>query len=77
MSPRATEAALQRLGAPLRLLAGAGWSALGLGAAVLSLGLAAWSVRLGWVDAPWWVLAAWVAALAILCGIGWIAWRDR
>jgi len=73
----ATEQALRRLGAPLRLAAGAGWIALGLGAAALALGAGAWLVRLGLVDAPWWVLAAWCGALIALGGIGWGAWRDR
>lgn len=76
MTAPATEQALRRLGAPLRLAAGAGWTALGLGAAALTLGTGAWLVRLGWVDAPWWVLAAWCGALVALGGIGWRAWRD-
>ena len=77
MTAPATEQALLRLGAPLRLAAGAGWAALGLGAAALTLGAGAWLVRLGVVDAPWWVLAAWCGALVALGGIGWGAWRDR
>lgn len=76
MAP-ATEQALRRLGAPLRLAARAGWTALGFGAAALTLGAGAWLVRLGLVDAPWWVLAAWCGALIVLGGIGWGAWRDR
>jgi len=59
----ATREALQRLSRPLRLRAGAGWAGIALGAAALLLGLAAWSVRLGIITAPWWVLAAWVIAL--------------
>ena len=31
---------------------------------MLFLGAAAWMVRLGWLDAPYWVLVAWAAALA-------------
>ena len=77
MTAPATQQALRRLGAPLRLAAGAGWTALGLGTAALTLGAGAWLVRLGLVDAPWWVLAAWCGALAALGGIGWGAWRDR
>ncbi len=30
--------------------------------AALLLGTAAWAVRLGWIDAPYWVLAAWGSA---------------
>jgi len=73
----ATEQALRRIGTPLRLAAGAGWTALGIGAAALALAAGAWLVRLGLVDAPWWVLAAWCGALVALGGIGWGAWRDR
>lgn len=75
MTPVATRQALGRLSRPLRLRAAAGWAALGLGAAALLLGLAAWAVRLEWLFAPYWVLLAWVAALAILAGVVWLAWR--
>jgi hypothetical protein len=73
----ATAQALRRLATPLRLTAGAGWLALAVGVAALPLGLAAWSVRLGVVEAPWWVLAAWVAALLSLGVICFMAWRAR
>lgn len=74
---RATEQALRRLGAPLRLAAGAAWFALGLGAVALTLGAGAWLVRLGMIEAPWWVLAAWGGAGLALAAIGWRAWTDR
>ena len=77
MTAPATTQALRRLAAPLRLTAGAGWLALAVGVAALPLGLAAWLVRLGLVEAPWWVLAAWVAALLSLGVICFMAWRDR
>ncbi len=77
MTAPATQDALRRLAGPLRLVAGAGWIALAIGAVALPLGLAAWLMRLGWLEAPWWVLAAWGAALLALGAIGWIAWRDR
>jgi uncharacterized protein DUF4175 len=73
----ATSQALRRLATPLRLTAGAGWLALAIGVTVLLLGVAAWSVRLGIVEAPWWVLAAWGAAIASLVVICVMAWRDR
>ncbi|MGH7498041.1 MAG: DUF4175 family protein [Gemmatimonadales bacterium] len=77
MTAPATHEALRRLGGPLRVVAGAGWVALAIGAAGLALGLAAWLVRLGWVEAPWWVLGAWVAAAVMLAAITWVAWRNR
>ena len=77
MTAPATEQALRRLATPLRLAAGAGWAALALGATALALGASAWLVRLGWVEAPWWVLAAWVVAGLTLAACGWVAWRDR
>jgi hypothetical protein len=72
----ATSQALRRLATPLRLAAGAGWLALAVGVAALPLGLAAWSVRLGLVEAPWWVLAAWTATVISLAVIASMAWRD-
>ncbi|HEY8257087.1 MAG TPA: hypothetical protein VIG08_05475 [Gemmatimonadales bacterium] len=77
MTAPATEQALRRLASPLRLVAGAGWITLALGAAAFVLGVAAWLVRLGLVEAPWWVLAAWSVAGAGLGTICWLAWRDR
>jgi hypothetical protein len=64
----ATHLALQRLAGPLRARATLGWSALALGAGALLLGVAAWTVRLGWLEAPYWVLGAWGAALSALAG---------
>ena len=37
----------------------------------------AWMVRLGWFDAPYWVLAAWAAALVALAGTAFIGWRSQ
>ncbi|MEO6057879.1 MAG: hypothetical protein ABIQ49_13675 [Gemmatimonadales bacterium] len=73
----ATRLALRRLARPLRARATAGWLALALGAAALVLGVSAWAVRLGRVDAPYWVLAAWGAALAALAVTAGLAWRGH
>jgi hypothetical protein len=70
----ATQDALQRLGRPLRGRNGAGWAALGLGAVAALLGAWAWSVRLGWFSAPYWVLLAWGMALLGLAAITYLAW---
>jgi hypothetical protein len=75
MTAIATRAALGRLSRPLRWRAGAGWAAVGLGGTALLLGVVAWSVRLGLVAAPWWVLAAWALALAALAITVVAAWR--
>jgi hypothetical protein len=75
MTAVATRAALGRLSRPLRLRAGMGWSAIALGAIALLLGGVAWSVRLGIVAAPWWVLAAWALAAAALAATAAAAWR--
>ncbi|HEU5169620.1 MAG TPA: DUF4175 family protein [Gemmatimonadales bacterium] len=64
MSGPATACALERLARPLRLRQRAGSAAAALGTAALLLGGAAWLARLGVLTAPWWVLAAWAAALA-------------
>jgi hypothetical protein len=71
----ATREALVRLSRPLRLRAAAGWVGLGVGGAALLLGSMAWAARLGWLSAPWWVLAAWVAAIAAVGTAAWPAWR--
>jgi len=63
MSNAATARALHRLSRPLRHRAGAGWLGLGVGTAALLLGLGAWSVELGWIAGPGWVLLAWAAAI--------------
>jgi hypothetical protein len=70
----ATEGALQRLGRPLRSRNGAGWAALGLGTVAALLGAWAWSVRLGWFSAPYWVLLAWSMALLGVGAITYLAW---
>jgi hypothetical protein len=69
MSGAATARALERLARPLRLRHRAGWAAAGCGAAALLLGLGAWLARLHVLDAPWWVLAAWAAALTAAAAI--------
>ncbi|HWN17637.1 MAG TPA: DUF4175 family protein [Gemmatimonadales bacterium] len=74
MTAPATQGALQRLGRPLRSRNGAGWAALGLGAVAALLAAWAWSVRLGWFSAPYWVLLAWSMALAGLAAIAYLAW---
>jgi hypothetical protein len=74
MSGAATARALHRLSRPLRTRAGAGWLALGLGCAALLLGAGAWSVRLGWINGPGWVLAAWALAGAALLLVLYLAW---
>jgi uncharacterized protein DUF4175 len=66
MTAPATYGALQRLARPIRSRSWAGWGALGLGSVALLLGAAAWSVRLGWLSAPYWVLVAWALALTAL-----------
>ncbi len=75
MTALATQLALQRLARPIRARATLGWAALALGVGALLLGGAAWVVRLGGLDAPYWVLVAWGAALAALAGTAWLAWR--
>ncbi|MEP7227298.1 MAG: DUF4175 family protein, partial [Gemmatimonadales bacterium] len=77
MTAPATQGALQRLGRPLRSRNGAGWAALGLGAVAALLGAWAWSVRLGWFSAPYWVLLAWSMALLGLAAITYVAWGTQ
>jgi hypothetical protein len=77
MTSPATQGALQRLGRPLRSRNGAGWAALGLGAVAALLGVWAWSVRLGWFSAPYWVLLAWGMALLALAAITYLAWGTQ
>lgn len=70
-----TARALEALGAPLRtwrLTAAAG---VGAGGALLLLGTAAWSARLGLVRGPSWVPLAWVAALGVVAWVLWLARR--
>jgi hypothetical protein len=78
MTATATQGALGRLGRPLRARNGAGWVALALGVAGLLLGGWAWTVRLGWFEAPYWVLAAWATVLlglAVVLSLAWGAQR--
>lgn len=62
-----THGALQRLAAPLRWRSQLGWLALGVGCALVALGVAAWLARAGLLRAPLWIPAAWllVAGLVI------------
>jgi len=73
----ATYLALQRVARPLRARATAGWTALAVGAAALVLGVVAWVVRLGELEAPYWVLVAWAGSIAALAVAGCLAWRAR
>ena len=73
MSAAATARELHRLSRPLRQRAGAGWLALGIGAAALLLGAGAWAGRLGWLTGPAWVLLAWGAALLAAGVAAWFA----
>src|SRR5690606_33489286 len=59
-----TRQSLSRLARPLQRGSRAGWGTLALGAALILLGAFAWTVRLGWFTAPWWVFVAWSCALA-------------
>ena len=77
MSSPATELALRRLARPLRVRAAAGRIALALGGAALLLGAVGWAVRLGWLEAPYWVLAAWSAVSALLAGAVYAGWSAR
>ena len=77
MTAPATQGALQRLGRPLRSRNGAGWAALGLGAVAALLGAWAWSIRLGWFSAPYWVLLAWSMALLGLAAITYLGWGTQ
>ena len=77
MTAPATRGALHRLGRPLRTRSSAGWAALALGTVAVLLGSWAWSVRLGWLSAPYWVLLAWIMALVGLIAVVWLAWAAQ
>jgi hypothetical protein len=77
MTAPATGQALARLATPLRTRSWLGWGTLGLGLCGLLLGLAAWSARLGLLDAPYWVLIAWGIALAALAVVAYFAWKAQ
>jgi hypothetical protein len=72
MTAPATYGALRQLARPLRSRSWFGWVALGVGSGAFLLGAAAWSVRLGWLGAPYWVLVAWAVALAALSLVGYV-----
>ncbi len=77
MIPRSTRAALHLLGMPLRGLRGVSFSATGVGAVTLALGVAAWAAGLGWFNPPYWIFVAWLVVVAILSVGTWRAWRAR
>jgi hypothetical protein len=77
MTGPATQAALQRLARPLRNHSQAGWAAFALGSVALLLGAVAWTVRLGWLRAPYWVLLAWGLALLALAVVAYLGWASR
>ena len=74
MTALATQGALQQLARPLRSRSQAGWAALAVGSVALLLGVGAWTVRLGWVSAPYWVLLAWGLALLALAAVIYLWW---
>jgi len=63
MSPRPTADVVRELVRPLRSLDVLAWIGLSLGAAALILGSLAWMARIGWFNAPYWVLLAWMLVL--------------
>lgn len=77
MTAPATHQALQRLGRPLRGRNRAGLVALSVGTVALVLGLVAWTVKLGWLSVPYWVLVAWAMALLGLFAVGYLAWETQ
>ncbi len=77
MTVLATHRALQQLSGPLRTRNRAGWAAVAIGAVALLLGLAAWAVKLGWVNAPYWVLVAWTLALLAVAVVVYQAWAAQ
>jgi hypothetical protein len=70
-----TRRALQQLARPLRNQSRLAWSGIALGTLACVLGVVAWAVRLGWLLVPYWVLAAWGAALLGLLAVGYAWWR--
>jgi hypothetical protein len=65
---------LTRRAAPLRSAGAVGRLVPAAAVALGALAVAAWLIRLGWGGAPFWVLAAWLVAMAALA-IGW--WQVR
>ena len=51
--------------------------ALALGTTAMLLGGWAWTVRLGWFSAPYWVLVAWGTALVGLVAVLYLAWNAQ
>lgn len=77
MTGPATHGALQRLARPLRSRNQAGWAAIALGTVAIFLAGFAWSARLGWLSAPYWVLLAWALALVGLGAVAYSAWTSQ
>lgn len=73
MTSPGTLNALQQLARPIRTRSWAGLAGLGLGSAALLLGLGAWSVRLGIVNAPYWVLLTWALVLLAIVAVAYLA----
>ena len=76
MTGSATRESLRDITGPIRRMSRLGHAALALGAAALVLGAAVWAVRLGLVEAPWWVLVAWMLALPTFAVLLWRARRN-
>jgi hypothetical protein len=68
---------LDALGASLRRWRRAAWGAAALAALALCLALFSWLARGGVLTHPAWVLAAWLAALAVVAVVLGLASRDR
>ena len=77
MTTPATGRALRRLARPLRSRTQLAWLAMATGTVALVLGVAAWVFQLGWLTVPYWVLAAWGAALLGLAVVGYLAWKNH
>ncbi len=75
MRSSATARALERIARPLRRRQRGGWAAAVGGTAALLLGTGAWLARLGVLGGPWWVFAAWAAALGAAAVVAVLAWR--
>lgn len=72
---RPTAAALSRLSAPLRGWNSLAWAAVVVGAAAVVIGAAAWLARIRPPESSAWVLATWVAVVAIGVMLMRLAWR--
>ncbi|HWA40964.1 MAG TPA: hypothetical protein VG712_05085, partial [Gemmatimonadales bacterium] len=70
----ATARVLDRLAAPLRTWPAVAVLAASGTVALATLGVAAWSARLGWVEGGLWVAAAW-GGVVVALGLG--GWRAR